>query len=78
MFTHVALVGNTNGGTLTGHQYFQPSPFFTGITMFGRNFPMAFTHRPEVGSASFVLVTFAADLGAREAPRASETAVQCI
>ena len=54
----------------------EPSPFFNGITMFGRNFPMAFTHRPDVGSASFALVTFAADFGAREAPRAAETALR--
>ena len=44
--------------------------------MLGRNFPMAFTDRQEVGSAFFALVPFAADFGAREAPRAAETAIR--
>ena len=44
--------------------------------MFGDSIPVA--SRPEVGSTSFALVTFAANSGAREAPRVAETAVQCI
>ena len=46
------------------------------LSMFGKFIPVA--RRPEVGSTSFALVTFAADSDAREAPRAAETAVQCI
>ena len=38
----------------------------------------AVARRPEVGSTSFALVTFAANSAAREAPRATETAVQWI
>ena len=44
--------------------------------MFGIS--IAVVSRPEVGSTSCALVTFAANSAAREAPRAAETAVQCI
>ena len=44
--------------------------------MFGISIAVA--SRPEVGSTSCALVTFAANSAAREAARAAETAVQCI
>ena len=44
--------------------------------MFGISIAVA--SRPEVGSTSSALVTLAANSAAREAPRAAETAVQCI
>ena len=44
--------------------------------MFGIS--IATASRPEVRSTSSELVTFAANSAAREAPRAAETAVQCI